>query len=53
MNPNRETHAALWDHIDRTAEQVDTWPYWKRGGGFAEEEVTAHGRSLRRDPDNR
>jgi hypothetical protein len=50
MNPNRETHAALWDHIDRTAEQVDTWPYWKRGGGFAEAEDRARAAASTRGP---
>lgn len=44
MNPNRETHAALWDHIDRVAKEVDSWPYWKRGGSAAEAEDRARER---------
>jgi len=38
MIPNREKFGALWDFIDATAKYVDTWPYWKRGGSFAEAE---------------
>jgi hypothetical protein len=39
--PNREKFGALWDFIDATAKYVDTWPYWKRGGTFAEAEDRA------------
>lgn len=38
MKPNRDTHGALWAYIDQAAKQVDTWPYWKRGGCVAEAE---------------
>lgn len=24
-----------WDYIDRTAERVENYPEWKRGGSFA------------------
>jgi hypothetical protein len=39
--PNRETHGALWAHIDKVAAEVEQWPYWKRGGSFAEAEDRA------------
>jgi hypothetical protein len=41
MIPNREKFRALWDFIDATAKYVDTLPYWKRGGSFAEAEDRA------------
>lgn len=45
MIPNREKFGALWDFIDAAAKHVDTWPYWKRGGAFAEAEDRARAAS--------
>ena len=49
--PNRETHGALWAHIDRVAAEVDQWPYWKRGGSFAEAEDRARAQAATQEHD--